>query len=199
MGGMTTSNMYLNHPDAFSYYGIWSYANANIEGKEDMLVSKQHKTNLMLAAGTWDFGLAPVNNLGAGLDDLGIEYDYLQVPAAHDWECWQLIYAYAAENFFWKGEYDNFTGLRYVDGAWRYFVDGEINTTYTGLVKYNYSLWYVRDGVLDLSFTGRVQYEGRWWYVRNGHAVFMLMFPVKVPGFGFATGNSRNSSVCYFK
>lgn len=113
MGGSTTSNMLMHHPDLFSYYGIWSYANVDgsvggaegiqNEGVQKKLTALSAKPNIMLAAGSWDFGLSPVKEFGENLDKLGLEYSFLEVPAAHDWECWQLTYAYAAENFFWKG------------------------------------------------------------------------------------------------
>ena len=32
----------------------------------------------------------------ARMSELGLDYTYLQVPAAHDWECWQLTFANAA-------------------------------------------------------------------------------------------------------
>lgn len=38
----------------------------------------------------------------ARMSELGLDYTDLQVPAAHDWECWQLTFANAAENFLWK-------------------------------------------------------------------------------------------------
>lgn len=36
------------------------------------------------------------------MSELGLDDTDLQVPAAHDWECWQLTFANAAENFLWK-------------------------------------------------------------------------------------------------
>ena len=112
MGGSTTSNMLMQHPELFDYYGIWSYANTEgsyggVEGitaqtVRDRLSALSTKPHIMLAAGSWDFGQAPVKTFGENLTQLGFDYTYLQVPAAHDWECWQLIYANAVENFLWK-------------------------------------------------------------------------------------------------
>lgn len=112
MGGSTTSNMLMHHPDLFSYYGIWSYANVDgaygsvagilDESVQQRLASYKDSVNIMLAAGKWDFGLTPVVNFGKVLDQIGIENSLLIVPAAHDWENWQLTFANAAENFFWK-------------------------------------------------------------------------------------------------
>ena len=112
MGGSTTSNMLMHHTELFGYYGIWSYANVDgsfggVEGITSQSVrshlsSLTVKPKIMLAAGNWDFGLAPVKTFGENLSKLGLDYSYLQVPAAHDWECWQLVFANAAENFLWK-------------------------------------------------------------------------------------------------
>ena len=108
MGGFTTSNMYMNHPEDFSYFGIWSYANVDgmTDEVKDKLSSLEKQPHLFLAAGEWDYLLGPVSEYSGILTDMGIEHGYLQVPGAHDWETWQLIYAYAAENFFWKADTD---------------------------------------------------------------------------------------------
>ena len=106
MGGITTSNMYMNHIDEFSYYGIWSAANTGglTEDVKSILANAKDKVHVFTAAGEWDFGLSSVTEYSNVLTELGIRHDHLQVPGAHDWETWQLIYAYAAENFFWKAD-----------------------------------------------------------------------------------------------
>ena len=71
-------------------------------GVREHLSSLTVKPKIMLAAGNWDFGQEPVKTFGKNLSELGLDYTYLQVPAAHDWECWQLTFANAAENFLWK-------------------------------------------------------------------------------------------------
>lgn len=110
-GGVTTSNMLMRHPGEFSYFGIWSAANAEgsngldgISSKDvqDKLIAGYNGQRIMLAAGYWDYLLERVRDFGDYLDLLGIPYLNYVVPAAHDWEDWQLVYAYAAENFFWR-------------------------------------------------------------------------------------------------
>lgn len=54
------------------------------------------------------------------------------------------------------------------DGVWRYYVDGEVNTTYTGLVKYKTSWVYVINGELATSYTGLVKYKSSWVYIYKG-------------------------------
>jgi enterochelin esterase-like enzyme len=103
MGGITTSNMYMNHPSDFSYFGVWSAANTKIEGYADSLQALETQPKLMMAGGLWDFGRVSAYSLGEKIESLiGAKPIYLTVPGAHDWETWQLIYAYAVENFFWK-------------------------------------------------------------------------------------------------
>lgn len=103
MGGITTSNMYMNHPEDFSYFGVWSAANTKIEDFAEGLKSLPTHPNVMVAGGAWDFGLKSVLELADKLMiQVGVNPVKLVVPGAHDWETWQMIYAYAAENFFWK-------------------------------------------------------------------------------------------------
>ncbi len=103
MGGCTTSRMYLNHAQDFSYFGVWSYADVNVEEHLDYLLSLENQPKIMTGAGIWDYLLEPVETFRNKIYKyFDIETLHLTVPAAHDWETWQLIYAYAAENFFWK-------------------------------------------------------------------------------------------------
>jgi len=104
MGGLTTSRMYLNHGDEFSYYGIWSYAQSNITGYEEYLKNLAGEQYLMFGAGMWDYLRGQVVGMRDNLAKIGITGTYYEVPGAHDWETWQLLYAYAVENFFWKGQ-----------------------------------------------------------------------------------------------
>ncbi len=105
MGGITTSNMFINHNDSFGYYGIWSgsrSAEALAEKGEEIAAAKDNY-KVMVAGGIWDMAL--VDDLGSlctTLNDLGIEFLYQEVPGAHDWETWQLIFPIAAENFFFQ-------------------------------------------------------------------------------------------------
>jgi enterochelin esterase-like enzyme len=153
MGGSTTSNMLMYHPDLFNYYGIWSYANTDasygdVAGIEDAEVQASlsaltTKPNIMLAAGQWDFGRAPVLSFGETLAELGMESSYLEVPAAHDWENWQLVYAYAAENFFFKPESSsNSTDV---------FTDVNADGWYASAVNYCYDKGLM-SGVSETSF-----------------------------------------------
>lgn len=112
MGGATTSNMLMYHPELFSWYGIWSYANidgtpGDVEGLrceavQQRLAALPVKPRIMLAAGKWDFGLSAVKSFGELLSELGFQTSYLEVPAGHDWECWQLIYAHAVASFLFR-------------------------------------------------------------------------------------------------
>ena len=53
-----------------------------------------------------------------------------------------------------------------------YFVNGKVDTKYTGFVAYNNNWWYVRNGKVDTSFTsvekGTVNGKTGWWRIENG-------------------------------
>lgn len=104
MGGMTANRMYFNHADEFSYFGIWSYAVTGDELTNIENYKNLNKPSVMVGAGTWDFGLEPVKDLHATLTEQGIKADYLEIPAAHDWEVWQLFYASFVEDYLWKAD-----------------------------------------------------------------------------------------------
>lgn len=103
MGGITTSRMFMNHAEDFSYFGVWSAADTTVEEHLEYLGSLESLPLVMTAGGDWDFGLALTMTFANKIYKYcDIDALRLTVPAAHDWETWQLIYAYAAENFFWK-------------------------------------------------------------------------------------------------
>jgi 3',5'-cyclic AMP phosphodiesterase CpdA len=54
------------------------------------------------------------------------------------------------------------------DGIWRYYVNGILDSTYTGMALNEYGWWYVTDGVIDFSYTGMALNEYGWWYMTNG-------------------------------
>lgn len=59
-------------------------------------------------------------------------------------------------------------GLYRVDGVWGYYVDGDLDTTKTGLVYYGTDWWYVKNGLLDKTATGLTYANGAWRYVKDG-------------------------------
>ena len=54
------------------------------------------------------------------------------------------------------------------DGIWHYYVNGNIDYSYTGLALNEYGWWYVRGGSIDWSYTGMAANEYGWWYVNHG-------------------------------
>ena len=67
----------------------------------------------------------------------------------------------------------NYANAIQKDGdAWYYYKDGVVDTSYTGLAKYNGSWWYVKNGKIDFSATTLCKYNGTWWYVKNGKVDF---------------------------
>lgn len=53
-------------------------------------------------------------------------------------------------------------------GVWKYYKNGEVCTSYTGLTLYYGTWYYVENGVLNWNYTGLTKYYGTWYYVKNG-------------------------------
>ncbi|WP_186763894.1 alpha/beta hydrolase-fold protein [Planomicrobium sp. CPCC 101079] len=104
MGGMTTNRMYFNHADEFAYFGIWSYAVTGEELSNIGSYSHLDDPSVMIGVGIWDYLIEPVQNLHNALNEEGIEHAYLEVPAAHDWKSWHLLYAAFVEDHLWKSD-----------------------------------------------------------------------------------------------
>ena len=60
-------------------------------------------------------------------------------------------------------------GLAMSGGTWKYFVDGKVDTSYTGLAQNANGWWYVKKGVIDYSYTGiSKSTNGKLYYVNKG-------------------------------
>lgn len=53
-------------------------------------------------------------------------------------------------------------------GVWAYFVNGVVDTAFTGLVQNEAGWWYVENGYLDWGHTGLVANDAGLWYVEEG-------------------------------
>ena len=54
------------------------------------------------------------------------------------------------------------------DNTWYYYVDGVVDTSYTGLAQNDFGWWYVSNGTIDWNYTGMAANEFGWWYVSGG-------------------------------
>ena len=62
-----------------------------------------------------------------------------------------------------------YTGLvLHTDSIWYYVENGVVNFTFTGLTYFNNTFFYIQNGVLDVSYTGLVEFYGAWYYVEGG-------------------------------
>lgn len=112
MGGMTTCNMYFDHPDAFGSFGIWSGTDMTaVKKTEGLDVPK-----VMLAVGTCDIAsetIMPNDDPKAlkkyeDLERWATENDMANFdiagyfPGSHDWFVWSACFAYFCEKVLWK-------------------------------------------------------------------------------------------------
>ncbi len=68
---------------------------------------------------------------------------------------------------------DKLNGLNQAeDGNWYYYVDNNIDTSYTGLANNEFGWWYINNGTVDFNCNTLVEFNGAWWKVENGQVNF---------------------------
>ena len=67
---------------------------------------------------------------------------------------------------------NNYTGMAYVDYAWRYVRNGAVDFNYTGMASNEYGWWYFVNGTIDFNYTGMANNDYGWWYFVNGQLDF---------------------------
>lgn len=100
-GGMFTTQLMLNHPEAFGTFGVFSGAFANPETDVEY-PAVLDDANIYMAAGYYDMAFADLNNARSLLDAQGIDHASFYVEGGHDWNVWRQIYADFLSNFLWK-------------------------------------------------------------------------------------------------
>ena len=58
------------------------------------------------------------------------------------------------------------------DGNWYYYVDGEIDTSFTGLAPNSSGWWRIENGKVNFDYNGFVKNSEGWWYVEGGQVRF---------------------------
>ena len=115
-GGTTTAQLYIDDPERFGYFGIFSCA-AAYDWPELEDYSAYKKPNVFLSAGFSDFGLisaecyhteedVTIIGMSEKLDEQGITYNngegiYI-VPSAHDWFNWPEVLKKYVTDVLWK-------------------------------------------------------------------------------------------------
>jgi enterochelin esterase family protein len=100
MGGGHTTQVITQHPEAFSYVGIWSMgirpdAVADFESRASGFLSKADDVNrgigvLWLAVGEKDFALPWTKALSEALNRHGIRHDLHISGGGHTWLNWRV-------------------------------------------------------------------------------------------------------------
>lgn len=111
MGGMTTTHMYFDHPEAFGYFGIFSGTDMSAVSENENLDSPL----VMIAAGTLDVATRTIMDNPPDrqikVEDL-IDYlkandftnfkDYGLLPGSHDWFVWSSCFEKFASEICWS-------------------------------------------------------------------------------------------------
>lgn len=101
MGAATTARFYLNHPDTFSQFGIWSNGVAPTAGQLAKIAAYNASTTVHMGIGKWDFVTAG-RSMSDTLAANGIKHVFTEIPGGHDWELWQLLFAEFARDYLWQ-------------------------------------------------------------------------------------------------
>jgi enterochelin esterase-like enzyme len=99
-GAGTTARFYLNHPDVFSQFGIWSNGVTPTPEQLTKVAMYEDSTTVHIGMGKWDYVTA-ARPMDAALTANGIDHTYLEIPGGHDWELWQLMFSDFAKNHLW--------------------------------------------------------------------------------------------------
>ena len=60
------------------------------------------------------------------------------------------------------------------DGNWYYYVDGEIDTSYTGIAGNSKGWWRIENGKVNFNYNGFAENENGWWYLKGGQVQFAI-------------------------
>ena len=99
-GAGTTARFYLNHPDVFSQFGIWSNGVNPTPEQLTKVAAYEDSTTVHIGMGKWDYVTA-ARPMDAVLTANGIDHTYLEIPGGHDWELWRLKFSTFAKNHLW--------------------------------------------------------------------------------------------------
>lgn len=73
-------------------------------------------------------------------------------------------------NFIEGSVNTEYTGMGPAETGWSYFVNGVQSFTYTGMGQNEAGWWYYNNGNLDFTYTGQYVNAGYRYYIVNGHA-----------------------------
>jgi len=99
-GAGTTARFYLNHPDVFSQFGIWSNGVTPTDEQLAKISEYKDSTSVHIALAKWDF-VTGGRTMSQTLTANGIEHVFNEIPGGHDWEFWQIMLAEFAQNYLW--------------------------------------------------------------------------------------------------
>ncbi len=85
----------------------------------------------------------------------------------------------------------SYTGLLQNGGAWWYIVNGVLQDSYKGIVENSAGKWYVSNGKINTSYTGLGEYKGEWYCVQAGKVNMNYTGAVKNAGVWWYIRNGK--------
>ena len=102
-GGMFTTQLMLNYPDAFGTFGVFSGAGMTDVPQEEIVYPDAiGEAEVYLAVGYYDQAFVDIGKVMTALDAQDFDYDSFYVYGGHDWNTWRQIYVDFLTNFLWK-------------------------------------------------------------------------------------------------
>lgn len=62
--------------------------------------------------------------------------------------------------------------IQFDDGNWYYVVNGEVDTSFTGVAQNENGWWYCKNGKVDFTYNGLAKNDNGWWYCEKGKVNF---------------------------
>lgn len=95
-------------------------------------------------------------------------------------------------SYYVNGAVDTgFSGIHKVDGQWLYFSNGVNRVDYNGIEKLDSTWWKITTGKVDFNYTGFAKNNYGWWYVRNGKIDFNASGLIQWNGYWWYTKGGK--------
>ena len=105
MGGLLASNIIVNCPEEFGYYGVFSATNMGSMSEEAMDALLKADPFIMMGYGIMDFGKGGFPSAANLFNENGFDNYYnIEVGGAHDWGVWRELLSIFAKDYLWVRE-----------------------------------------------------------------------------------------------
>lgn len=102
LGARSTAYFYLQRPDVFSQFGMWSFGVTPTAQELSLVSQYNNSTRVHIGVGKWDYLALSGRTMHTTLEANGIRHEFTEIPGGHDWELWQNMLGKFARDLLWK-------------------------------------------------------------------------------------------------